>query len=144
VVPRFLCLLAFLIGAFCTGLLSLGGHRAATSKSWPVTKATVVAFRGTPNYQYTVGGNTYLSDRVSCNELFGWSRELTDSENYAVRYPLNATVTTHYHPGKPDVAVLETSFDSGVFWKEIGGITLAMLVFGYGAIFRGTWRWTST
>jgi hypothetical protein len=116
-------------------LTIIGGFRAVRSKNWPVTQATVVAFRATPNYQYTVAGNTYTNDNVSCNELFGWSKELTDSEKYAVRYPLSAKVTIHYQPGKPDIAVLETKFDSGVFWKQLGLLSLATLMLAFVTLF---------
>jgi hypothetical protein len=142
VAARFVCLLAFLVGAFCVGLWVLEGYRAATSKKWPVTQATVIAFRATPNYQYSVGGGTYVSDNVSCNELFGWSKVFTDSEKYAVRYPLNAKVTVHYHPTKPDIGVLETKFDAAIFWKQLGIIIVVTVMFGVAALSPGL-RWKS-
>jgi hypothetical protein len=126
--------------AVFAGFVIIGGYRAANSKSWPVAQATVVAFRAKPNYQYTVGGNTYTSDNVSCNELFGWSKELTDSEKYAVRYPLNGKVTVHYHPNKPEIAVLETKFDPGIFWKQLGLMSVVTLMFGFGMFFGGRMR----
>ena len=91
-------------------------------KSWPVTRGVVIAFRETPNYQYTVNRTTYISDNVSCNELFGFSKALTDSEKYSVRYPLQANVTVHYHPTKPVIGVLETKFDPSA-WKQIALLT---------------------
>ena len=137
---RIICLLAFLLCIFVLALLIVGGYRAATSKNWPVTQANVIAFRGTPNYQYTVGGAAYVSDTVSCNELFGLSKLFTDSEKYAVRYPLNATVTVHYHPKKLDLGVLETKFDASAFWKQLGGMFIASMMFGYVAIAGAQWR----
>ena len=74
------------------------------------------------NYQYTVNRTTYISDNVSCNELFGFSKALTDSEKYSVRYPLQANVTVHYHPTKPVIGVLETKFDPSA-WKQIALLT---------------------
>ena len=115
---RAICLLFCLVMALITTLTIVGAYRAATSKNWPVTKGVVIAFRETPNYQYTVNGSTYVSDNVSCNELFGFSKALTDSEKYAVRYPLQANVTVHYHPTKPDIGVLEIKFDTSA-WKQI-------------------------
>jgi hypothetical protein len=137
---RFICLLACSITGLVAVLVILGGCRASDSKNWPTTQGTVIAFRATPNYQYTVASGNFTNDYVSCNELFGLSRELTDSEKYAVRYPLNATVTVHYHPTKPDISVLETKFDSSTFWRDTAVLSVIVLVFGYGLVFGVTWR----
>ncbi len=139
-IARFLCLLACLITGFCAVLVTIGGCRASASKNWPVTQATVIAFRATPNYQYSVASSNFTNDYVSCNELFGFSRELTDSEKYAVRYPLNAKVTVHYHPTRPDISVLETKFDSASFWKQTTLLSAVTLLFGYGLVFGAQFR----
>jgi Protein of unknown function (DUF3592) len=139
---RFLCLLACSITGFCAVLVIIGDCRASDSKNWPTTHGTVVAFRAKPNYQYAVPSGNFTNDYVSCNELFGLSRELTDSEKYAVRYPLNGKVTVHYHPTKPDISVLETKFNSATFWKETALLIVIVLVFGYGVIF-AHWRRSS-
>src|SRR5262249_45578978 len=137
---RFVCLLACSITGLCAVLTIIGGCRASNSRNWPVTQGTVIAFRATPNYQYSVASGNFTNDYVSFHELFGFSRELTDSEKYAVRYPLNGKVTVHYHPTKPDISVLETKFDSARFWKDIALFAVFILVFGYGLVFGAQWR----
>jgi len=129
---RVICLLFCLVMAVATALTLMGAYRAATSKNWPVTNGVVIAFRETPNYQYTVNGATYVSDSVSCNELFGFSKALTDSEKYSVRYPLQANVTVHYHPTKPEIGVLETKFDRSTAWKQVAMLSAVTLLLGVG------------
>jgi hypothetical protein len=59
------------------------------------------------------------NDVASCNEFCYVA--MRNSSKYAVRYPLNGTVTVHYHPTKPELAVLETQFDSSAL-LPLGGM----------------------
>jgi hypothetical protein len=126
-----ICLVFCLLLAVVTTLTIIGASRAARSKDWPVTEGVVIAFHETPNYQYRVNGATFVSDTVSCNELFGFSRALTDSEKYSLRYPLQAKVTVHYHPAKPEIGVLEKKFDRAA-WKRITLLVAMTLLLALG------------
>ena len=129
-------LLAFVFGAMAS-YFSFQSYRAMTSKHWPTTNGQVFAYYDAPNYRYKVAGATYEASRISCNEFFG-SRDRKKTDRYLMFYPLGANVVVRYHPSKPELAVLETDFDSGIF-KAIGVLSLLVLVClaGY---WRG-WRW---
>jgi hypothetical protein len=121
---RLIWLFLFLLTTLCISLLSREAYWAATSKNWPTTNGTVFAFYETPRYRYAVSGCGYTNDIASCNEMFDRTFAQRNSEKYSVRYPLQATVSVHYHPGKPNVSALETKFDPSVL-----GVIGVMLVF---------------
>lgn len=139
-VSRFLWLLMFAGLASLAGFLSYQSCRAMNSKHWPVTDGTVFAFYGAPNYRYSVGGASYVSAQVSCNEFFQSSGAgaRANGEKHLVKYPLGGKVTVHYHPDQPQLAVLETDFDSGIF-KVIGVLLLLCFLSAVG--FHRGWRW---
>lgn len=104
---------------------------ARDSRNWPTIEGVVFAFYETPNYRYSVGGQTYTNSYASCNELFNLHWSIRNSEKYAVRYPLEAKVLVHYYRNKPSRAVLETKFaSSGVY-------AVGVLVFIAGFVFGG-------
>ncbi len=113
-ISRLLYLLMLAIVAFVTALIALGAWHAYDSRRWPTTDGIVTAFYETPHYTYSVSGASYTGSRVSCNEFFDSSRSARTSEMYALRYPLQAKVAVHYSPRNPELAVLETEFDSKV------------------------------
>jgi len=126
-------LLAVILGSVAA-LFSVQAYRAFTSKNWPVTNGVVVAFYETPQYRYSVGGRTYTNGVASCNEFWSSYVAIRNSSKYAVRYPLNGTVKVHYHPKKPELAVLETQFDSSVL-LPIGGMLFFGLICFLGFLF---------
>jgi len=117
-------LLMFSVWLLVTIWTSVQAWRAHSSKYWPTTDGIVIAFYGTPDYQYSVGGKSYTSSYVSCNEFFNGDLFVSNSSKYAVRYPLQAKVKVHYSPGDPSLAALETAFDSRI----IGAIAVLVLV----------------
>ena len=78
------------------------------------------------------------NDVASCNEFCYVA--MRNSSKYAVRYPLNGTVTVHYHPTKPELAVLETQFDSSAL-LPLGGMLFFSLICFLGFLFG--WRFRS-
>jgi hypothetical protein len=124
-------------------------YRACTSKYWPTTNGSVIAFYGKPDYQYSVAGKTHVASDVSCNEFLNYLQWVDHSSKYAVKYPLNSQVTVHYCPSKPALAVLETQFDSRawiavVILVGMTGVCAAGFIFGWPLRRRRFWwldRW---
>ena len=115
-ISRILWLFVTLVFGFVTALWGRQVWRAHDSRNWPTTDGVVFAFYETPNYKYSVGGQTYTNSDASCNELFNSLVSIQNSEKYAVRYPLGAKVLVHYCQSKPSLAVLETKFDSSGYY----------------------------
>jgi hypothetical protein len=129
-------LILILLVGFASALWVRQIWRAHDSRNWPTTEGVVFAFYETPNYKYTVAGQTYTNSRASCNELFISHVSIQNSEKYAVRYPLQAKVPVHYQRTKPSLAVLETKFDSaGIFIVCV--LVLVNLAFIVGFVFGG-------
>ena len=125
-----------------TYVVTVDCYRGLTCKHWPVTQGVVFAFYETPNYRYAVSGRSYVSDQVSCNEFLNRSLTAQNSAKYAVRYPLEAKVSVRYHPGTPQLAVLETKFDTTVLWAiPILLFFTVMSAFGFVLGWRWRMRW---
>jgi hypothetical protein len=67
----------------------------------------------------------------------GWTRNLSDAQREADRYPVGAAVTVHYDPADPGRAVLVP----GVGWSDLttrlllaGLLALFALIFGVVAL----------
>jgi len=136
IISRIIWLLLAILVGFVTVSLSRQVWLAYTSKNWPTTPGVVVAFYGTPDYMYSVSGATYTNKYASCNELFDSLWFARHSSAYAQRYPLGAKVEVHYNPKRPEVAVLETKFDSSgivlvVVLASITSIFVAGFIFGW-------------
>ena len=126
----------FAVWSLVAALTTLGAWRACNSKYWPTTTGTVIAFYGKPDYQYSVAGRSHVSSYVSCNELFDYGLWVDNSSKYAVKYPPNSTVTVHYCPSRPTLAVLDTKFDSKIWIAVVvlvaaAGWCAARLIFGW-------------
>ena len=135
-IGRMLWLCLTLLVGFASALWARQVSRAHGSRNWPTTEGVVFAFYETPNYRYTVAGQTYTNSYTSCNELFNSHVSIENSEKYAVRYPLQAKVPVHYLRTKPSLAVLETKFDSsGIF--IVCGLVVINLIFIVAFVFGG-------
>lgn len=144
ILSRFVWFVLFAVLGFLTVWTSVQALRARDSKNWPTTNGVVTAFYGCPTYTYRVGGTTYTNSDASCNEFFHSFLSTQNSSKYAVRYPLEAKVTVHYHPGDPSIAALETEFDSSVVKQIVvlGGFTILFAAgFFFGWPLRGRVRW---
>jgi hypothetical protein len=129
--------LSVLLG-FVTVVLSVQVWLAYTSRHWPTTGGVVVAFYETPEYKYSVSGQSYTNSYASCNELFNRLCSIRNSSKYAVKYPLGAKVTVRYCPNRPGVAVLETEFDFSGFILVVALVLITSLfAAGFGCGWRG-------
>ena len=137
---RLVWLFLFALFSLLAGWTTLQAWRACSSKNWPATTGTVIAFYGTPDYRYSVGSGSHVSSHVSCNELFNGGLWVDNSAKNAVKYPLNSTVTVRYHPSRPSIAVLDTKFDPTV-WIAIAVFVMMAVVCAAGFIFG--WRFRS-
>jgi hypothetical protein len=142
---RLVWLFAFAVCALLAVVTTVEAWRACHSKYWPTTKGTVIAFYGTPEYQYSVAGRTNVSSHVSCNEFFNYQLWVDNSSRYAVKYPLNSQVTVYYCPSRPTLAVLDTRFDAKVWIAVVilfamSGVCAAGFIFGWGL--RSRFRWS--
>jgi len=119
------------------------GRKASVSKNWPATTGTVIASGIEPRrshsgsggtstsyypvvqYQYTVEGRTYMSNRFTFgNQVgYGWTNM---AQNQVNNYPPGATVAVFYDPNDPAVAVLERT--AGTSTKIYWFIAILMLV----------------
>lgn len=112
--------------------------KAVESQSWPSTSGQVIKailrksegvededghthplYYPLVDYEYTVNGQVYTSNRLS----FG-SRKTFNRQNQAAeeldRYPIGKQVVVHYNPVQPAEAVLET--------KQVIGSQLSMIL----------------
>ena len=69
------------------------------------------------HYRYSVGGTTYVGDRVSFRAKYGRA----DAEDAVARYPAGSVVSISYSPSVPQRSVLEPGT-----WR--GGASMTVLV----------------
>lgn len=125
--PRLLGAFGMLLLLAGTGLLGAGLWtigRSVMTKSWPTAPGVVVSseidvrdgrsdvdevpvttYHPAVHYAYDVDGRRYVGERITCGD-FG-STDLGGRRAVAERYPLGSTVTVHYDPDAPQLAVLE-------------------------------------
>ena len=114
-ISRLIWLLLGIVFGFVTVFWGRSVWLAYDSRNWPTIRGVVIAFYETPEYKYSVAGQSYTNSNASCNELFNSLVSIRNSSKYAEKYPLDATVTVRYCPSEPALAVLETTFDrSGI------------------------------
>lgn len=94
-------------------------HTSETSR-WPTTTCViesstvqqyltrVTMYYPAVTYSYTVDGTAYSGNMIRLNQES--SARLQDATERAAQYPVGSTVTVHYNPQNPSVAVLDTSF----------------------------------
>lgn len=98
-----------------------GQRRAQNVKNWPTTTGRILSattelrrrsgksgYAPYPNilYEYTVGGQKFVSNRVSVGMDMGGSLY---TPRVLARYPVGATVQVYYNPEAPADSVLEAS-----------------------------------
>lgn len=114
---------------------------------WPATRGTVVEselkrghmregshkYRYHLMYTYTVQDQTYRNHRIAFD---GTAPGDIQPRFLPQRYPVGHTVSVHYHPRHPELAVLETHMSLKGFKPLIIGMVMTFL--GVGGLF---WRW---
>ncbi len=132
---------------FLIGLaLVFAGYRtyrkSDESISWPTTMGTVKTsevrrtvganneFHSYIEYEYSVLGTDYVSNKVTFGELAGFQDIKKSIAQKAVnRYPAGSTVTVYYDPQDPKKAVLQRGGDSALLW--LGGAFMVSAVVFY-------------
>jgi Protein of unknown function (DUF3592) len=72
---------------------------------WSSSPRAGKAYWPTIHYRYSVGGRTFLGDRVSFRPTYGRA----EAENAVSRFPAGAPVSVWYRPRDPGTSVLEPS-----------------------------------
>jgi len=146
--PRLLGGFGALLALVGTGLLGAGLWtigRAVVAASWPAVPGVVVSsevdvhdgrndvdevpvttYHPAVRYTYDVDGRRYVGERITCGD-FG-SIDLDGRRAVAERYPLGSTVTVHFDPDAPELAVLEPG--PAAFNLLMPALGLAFLVGG--------------
>jgi len=124
-------------------------RRAIASKNWPTTKGRVLSseiveppygaeaevwmtYRAKIEYKYSVGGKTYLSDKICFADYrdIGGARAQRIFQKYAAR----EYVVVHYDPDNPHIAVLEPGLESGNLPLLVIGLGVGLLLVGLGLL----------
>ena len=114
-------------------------QHARASSSWPEAPGTVtssgvsqqetrdtkthrtrITYKPGVYYNYKVNGRAFSSDRISFGDYSSSNR--SRAQKIVSKYPRGKSVTVHYNPEEPGMAVLETRLSWSVFVPLAGGI----------------------
>jgi hypothetical protein len=100
---------------------------ARQSRSWPMTKGTLVVtsgqYRKNVSYRYTVDGTSYQSDRIIFGKFLpNNSRNPGREWRARSRMPTGSEVTVHYKPTDPAVSTLIPECLKGDWFSHAFGI----------------------
>ena len=115
---------------------------AQDSLNWPTTTGVIISsetksssgedstisYHANIQYQYTIGGKSYLSDQVSFGE-FG-SSDPEHARSIVRRYEKGQKIKVYFHPNYPDKSVL----DPGVSWGSCMILVGGVIFFTMGSI----------
>ena len=128
------------IGMVCAVWAGSYAYMGLSSSSWPTTTGVICSseidtrqgdrsasgqktktYIAKVSYAYTIGNRQYMADRVCFGDYAssggGRARQMQ------ARHPAGATVQVHYHPGNPNIAVLETGTTWFMFlWIFVGAL----------------------
>jgi hypothetical protein len=121
----------------------VGMGRGEPSKDWPTTVGTVThsgvksvrpgaarggtKYRPDVEYEYSVGGETYIGNRLNFSGAAGGRGPANEK---ADAYPEGSRVIVHYNPNSPSDSVLEPGAT---------GSSVALLCIGLGMMLLGAW-----
>ena len=121
-------------------------HLGLDSEHWPVTQGKVVNSKvvvtghgpvaprasASVSYTYVVADSSYTAHNISFGVAktkltvgSGWE----DARMVASGYPVGATVTVHYRPRTPHLAVLEPGVTPGSVLRTLAGVFAGIVVF---------------
>ena len=128
-------------------------RQAYATKGWPTTSGTVekssvksesaqsikdagdrsptvleTYYKAAISYRYNVEGKEHTSDRLVRHEMS--SRSSGGAVAATQRYPVGATVTVHYDPSSPDIAVLETNIGTMILALNAAGLLFTLMGMG--------------
>lgn len=116
---------ALLVNAILLVSIFAAQRKASAAQNWPTASGTVVESRletrrssnnrGWVNYPrvvytYSVGGQSYSSDRISPGLEVGG----TSAPGVVARYPVGSQVKAYYNPQNPSDAILEINTPASV------------------------------
>lgn len=100
--------------------------RSSAARRWPVAAGEVISsslveedndgtiyYHPTIVYRYPVGGKTYEASRLAIGATITGYQRKNKAEEVTARYPVGSSLQVHYHPQKPEEAVLEFTSTSG-------------------------------
>ncbi len=117
---------------------SIGFYKAVDSKNWPVVQGTVISsnvirpsgkstkYVAEVTYTYTVNQKEFTGKKLKATAARGtseWAKAKVEE------YPVNAFVTVHYNPDKPELAVIEPGLQSDNFWMTVAPLLAMVLIF---------------
>jgi hypothetical protein len=76
-------------------------------------------------YQYIVGNNSFISDRISFGD-YGSGSE-SRAIGIAGKYPMGSQVTVHYNPSDPSQSVIETGVNFGAYLNPAIGLIFVIV-----------------
>lgn len=147
----FLCVGFLLLGCFGGGIWMIvhtinSRRKAQASQAWPGVQGTVLkswtqkiestddegythtSYKPKVSYQYSVGGQTYTSERLA----FGTDKAYAikkKAEQELAPYPPNGAVTVYYDPQNPGEATLLQEAKGGLGMIFAGAILILIPVF---------------
>ncbi len=141
---RWIWALALIVAVAIVSTSGLRIYRVLSSAAWPTTTGTVTfsALEHTPmgrtvmkyelqlRYHYKVQGIRYESDRLTfagSSDYVGRTGAEKRVQRALAAYPEGASVTVHYQPAGPGVAVLETDVPGRLYKLLLAGAALAIL-----------------
>jgi hypothetical protein len=100
-----------------TAWLRARGQVLDTRIVWSSSPRAGKAYWPTIHYRYSVGGTTFVGERVSFRPSYGRA----EAEEAVSKFPVGSPVTVWFRPGDPGKAVLEPNT-----WR--GGLAMVLLV----------------
>ncbi|MFM7276930.1 MAG: DUF3592 domain-containing protein, partial [Microcystis aeruginosa] len=107
---------------------------AQDSLNWPTTTGVIISsetesssgedstisYHANIQYQYTIGGKSYLSDQVSFGEFR--SSDPEHARSIVRRYEKGQKIKVYFHPNYPDKSVLDPGVSWGSYMILVGGV----------------------
>jgi len=130
---------AMFIGAgyFVTHLAMNSYQMGQASKVWPTVQGGVIHskvitshnskgkthYSADVQYAYRTGGKEYKSNKIEATAGTSSSSDSSGAYEVVNQYPVGRTVSVHYDPVKPWVAVLQPGIAQSTYWLfGIGGL----------------------
>jgi len=148
----FLIALLLLLAALGMVRWRVAAIRAILSRasSWPSTPGTILVsrlengedndiffavFRPRVEYEYSVAGRTYRSDRIWLRGRppFGFR---SFAEATLAQFPAGTTVKVFHHPNEPEVSALVLESSESAIWRGAsGGLMIAIVALIFASLF---------
>ena len=131
-VPIVVCSIGIIIGLGGIAVGIAQAFRSIQAAYWPVANGTILnaqtrsysaksrqVYYPEVSYRYQVAGGTYIGKQICFGRAPEGSSDLI--QIILDGYPVGKTVSVHYSPGDPQVAVLEVGIHGGVWTNLLVG-----------------------